>query len=187
MRKNHWVSAGLFVGLLALGGAALAEHVSRSPTQVASSDTGSDQAFLARALGVNELELTLGKMAAERGNAPEIRAMGKKMTENHTELGRRLSDLAQQLHGTATPVLSTEQQSTVRRLSSLSGSAFDTSFKSTVDAGHVQELAMYRNAVSQVAAPGLRALAERRVTTLEQTSANSTNVASRAKPEKDEW
>jgi hypothetical protein len=41
-------------------------------------------------------------------------------------------------------------------------------FKQTVDAGHVKELALYRDEVGRANDPQLRALAETRVETLEK-------------------
>jgi len=184
MRKKYWMSAGLCVALLSPEGMTFAQGSSPPPTQTEAADARGDQAFLERALGVNQVELALGEMAAERGNAPEVKAMGKTMVEKHSELGRQLADLARRSHASEAPQLSTEQQSTVAHLASLSGSAFDASFKQTVDAGHVQELAMYRDEVSHAVDPELRALAERRVSTLEQTV---TKPDPKSAEPKDEW
>jgi len=130
-----------------------------------------DQAFLKQALGVNELELRLGRLAAERASTPELKAMGQRMVQKHTELGGKLSELARQAGASGDAELSPEQQETLARVESQSGSAFDAAFKETVDSGHVKELAMYQDEVSHAASPQLRALAEQRVTALQQSMA----------------
>jgi putative membrane protein len=184
MRMMQWTRAGFCAALLLSGGVAFAEG-SSPPPQTENAYATSDREFLASALRVNQVELTLGRMAAERGSTPDVKAMGAKMVQKHTELGGQLTDQARRLGVSAAPALSPEQQSTVDRLASLSGSAFDKSFKETIDAGHVRELAMYRDEASHTVDPGLRDLAQRRVATLEQTVAQASQVP-KAKP-KNDW
>ena len=185
MRIMQWARAGFCAALLLSGGAAFAEGPSPPAPQTENAYATSDREFLASALRVNHVELTLGRMAAERGSTPDVKAMGAKMVQKHTELGGQLTDQARRLGVSAAPELSPAQRSTVDRLASLSGSAFDKSFKETVDAGHVRELAMYREEASHTVDPGLRDLAQRRVATLEQTVAQTSQVP-KAKP-KNDW
>ncbi len=146
-----WVKTGLCAGVLLAGGAAMAQ---------------SDGEFLTRALRVNQLELKLGKMATERASTPEVKAMGAKMVKKHTEIGQRLSEMAQQAGVSGNPAPLPEDQATYTRLASLPTGDFDKSFKQTIDAGHVQELAMYRDEVSRATSPRLRALSQERVAAL---------------------
>jgi putative membrane protein len=185
MRIMQWTRAGICAALLLSGGVSFAEGSSPPPPQMENADAKSDREFLASALRVNQVELTLGQMAAERGSTPEVKAMGAKMVQKHTELGGQLTDQARRLGVSGAPELSPDQRSTVVRLASLSGGAFDKAFKETVDAGHVQELAMYRGEASHTVDPGLRDLAQRRVATLEQTVAQA-GQAAKAKP-KNDW
>jgi putative membrane protein len=181
MRKTKWINAGLFAGLLGSGGVLLTQV---SPSGAAETRYEGDQEFLGQALGVNQLELALGRLAVERAGAPEVKEMGRKMVQNHTELGRLLSELAEQSGVAENPELSPEQRAIYDRLASQSGTAFDTSFKQAVDAGHVKELAMYRNEVSRAANPQLRALAERRVAKLQETVGQA---EAPKKKHKNEW
>jgi putative membrane protein len=185
MNKMYWMGAGLCAGLLLSGGAAFAQGSSPTPAKTEHGDAASDREFLTRALRVNRLELELGQMAARRATTPEVKAMGEKMVQKHTEFGQQLSELAQRSGASAAPELSTDQRNTYVRLESLSGRNFDESFKQTVDAGHVDELAMYRDEVSRAVDPQLAALAQRRVATLEQTVAQA-NPATQAK-HKNDW
>jgi putative membrane protein len=185
MRMMQWTRAGICAALLLSGGVSFAEGSSPPPPQTENADAKSDREFLASALRVNQVELTLGQMAAERGSTPEVKATGGKMVQKHTELGGQLMALAQRLGVSGAPELSPDQRSTVVRLASLSGGAFDRAFKETVDTGHVQELAMYRGEASHTVDPGLRDFAQRRVATLEQTVAQA-GQAPKAKP-KNDW
>jgi putative membrane protein len=161
--------AGLFVSMATLAGA--------GETQ----PQGGDGPFIEQALAVNELELDLGKLAVLRAASLEVKAMGEKMVEKHTQLGKQLSQLAQQSGVSGTPSLSSEQRAIVERVSSQNGPAFDKTFKSIVDDGHVKELAMYRAEVDRASNPELRALAQDRVTKLQATVAQQTPAPKKKK------
>lgn len=185
MRKMQWVSAVIFAGLLFSESTSFADG-SSPPTQSPKEAAPSDRDFLVRALSVNQLELVLGQMAVERGTTPEVRAIGEKMVQKHTEFGRQLSALAQLTPTSEAPKLSAAQQTRVVHLASLSGKDFDKSFKDTVDVGHVEELAMYRDEASHAVDPRLRALAQDRVATLQKTVAKA-GQAMAAAPKKQDW
>ncbi len=165
MRRARWIVVGGCTGLLLAGGPVLAKE---GAADTGTQRSGDDREFVGRALGVNALELELGRLAATRSSTPELRAKAQKMVENHTKIDRQLRDVAHQAGLSGEPVLSAEQNKTLARVKAQPASDFDTVFKQTVDSGHVEELAMYRNEVSRTANPQLRALAEQRVTALEQ-------------------
>jgi putative membrane protein len=176
MRRTRWIVIGGCTGLLLLaGGSVLAKD---RPAGAGTQPATGDREFLTRALGVNELELQLGRVAAERSSTPELRAKAQKMVDNHTKLGRQLHDLAQQEGLTGEPALSAEQSKMLAKVKSQPASDFDAVFKQTVDSGHVEELAMYRSEVSRAANPQLRELAEQRVASLEQAVSAAQQPAS---------
>ena len=111
--------------------------------------------------------------------------MGEKMVQKHTQLAQQLGELAQINPASEPPTLTADQQKTVARLAAVSDPEFDGSFKSTVGAGHVDELAMYRDEVSRAADPRLRALATGRVTALEQSLASASQAS--VPPQKRGW
>ncbi len=156
-------SRAVLATLLLSGGAALAPRAEAQAQRPAG-----DRAFLERALGVNELEVRLGHLAAERGVSPEVKAAGQKMIANHTALRQELSALAKRAGGTGVAELTPEQRAAFDRVASQPASGFDAEFRRTVDAGHVRELAMYRDEAGRASSPELRAFAERRVASLEQ-------------------
>lgn len=133
----------------------------------------SDSGFLEQALGVNELELQLGQLATERGSSAELKETAKKMVEKHTSLGKQLSALSKQAGGSGVARLTAEQEETLKAMRAEPARSFDASFKKTVDAGHVDELAMYRAEVDRASDPALRALAQDRVTALERAVAEA--------------
>jgi putative membrane protein len=178
-----WIKTGLFAGMVMSGSVALADD---SPTRPSAERyENGDQEFLEQALGVNQLELQLGQAAAERATTSEVKSMGQKMVQKHTELGQQLAALARQSGGSGNAQLSPEQRSTFDRVTSQSGSAFDSVFKEVVGAGHVKELAMYEREVSRATNPKLRELAQGRVTKLQQTVAQAESP--KTKRAKHDW
>ena len=167
--------------LLSSGGIALAD---RAPAPTKQHESG-DREFLDKALGVNQLELQLGQLAAQRATTAEVKAMGAKMLEKHTELGKQLADLARQAGGSGEAALTSDQRATYDRVAAQSGSALDSMFKDVVDAGHVKELAMYRDEVSRAKSSELRELAQRRVAKLEETVAQAKAAKPKAEPTQD--
>jgi putative membrane protein len=129
--------------------------------------TASDQQFLQQALGVNELELQLGRVAAQRAATPQVQALGQGMVQKHTRQGEELGAMARQSGLSGTAQMTPEQRQVLARMQSEPASSFDSAFKQTVDALHRNELAMYQQEATRTADPQLRAFAERRVTALQ--------------------
>ncbi len=177
--RTKWIHLGLCTGMLLSGGVALADAPRRDPA--ATQHENSDREFLDKALGVNQLELQLGQLAAKRATTTEVKTMGQKMVEKHTEFGQQLAELARKAGGSGTAQLSSDEREIYDRVAKQSGSAFDAVFKEVVDAGHVQELAMYRVEVSRAKSPALRDLAQRRVAKLEETVAGAKAPAPKPK------
>ena len=107
------------------------------------------------------------------------------MVEKHTEFGKQLADLARQAGGSGDAALTSDQRAIYDRVAAQSGSALDSMFKEVVDAGHVKELAMYRDEVSRAKSSALRELAQHRVTKLEETVAQAKAAKSKAEPKQD--
>jgi putative membrane protein len=169
MRRTRWIEAGLCAGLLLSGRGALGQAL---PPPVAQPQrAASDQQFLQQALGVNELEVQLGRLATQRASTPQVKAMGEKMVQKHTKQGPQLSELARQSGLSGTPQLSPEQRDTLAVMESEPASSFDSAFKQTVDTEHLRELAMYQGEVARTTNPQIRAFAERRVAELQPAGA----------------
>lgn len=184
MRNVTVMTAGICAGLLFAARASRADGATPPAGQTAAAPADAD--FLARALGVNQTEIVLGQMAVKRGTTPEVRATGEKMVQRHSDLGRQLRALAN-LDAAAPVTLSPAQQRTVARLAATPASDFDRAFKTTVDEGHVEELAMHRQAASHAVDPRVRALAAGRVTALEQSLATARAAAASTAPRRRDW
>ena len=81
MRNVQWISAAFCAGLLLSTGASFAQGASPPTTRSPSVAAPTDTPFLVRALGVNQLELVLGRMAIKRATTPEVKAMGERQAQ----------------------------------------------------------------------------------------------------------
>jgi putative membrane protein len=180
--RTRWMNMALCGGLLLSGGIVLADPPAK-PAQT--QNDRADQEFLEKALGVNQLELQLGQLAAQHAFTAEVKAMGQKMVEKHTELGQQLAELSRQAGGSGKVELSSDQRAIYKRVTSQSGAAFDAVFKEVVDAGHVNELAMYQDEVSRAKSPALRELVEHRAAKLKETVAQAEAKKSKSAPKQD--
>jgi putative membrane protein len=165
MHRTSWMRAALCAGLLLSGRGVLGQ--ASPPSAAQPQRAASDQQFLQQALGLNQLELQLGQLATQRATTPEIKALGQKMVQKHTEQGRELSDLAKQSGLSGAAQMTPEQRNTFARMEAEPASSFDSAFKQTVDAIHLKERAMYQDEGGRAANPQLRAFAERRVAALQ--------------------
>ena len=85
------------------------------------------------------------------------------MLETAEVVARQLGELARRTGAPLEPQPTAEEQATYDRLSALPPEAFDAAFREAVDAGHVQELALYRDEAARAGTPELRTLVEQRL------------------------
>lgn len=159
MRTTRWIRAGILSAALATGGTTLAEPPAEA----------GDRGFLTRALATNRGELALGRLAIERAVTPAVRAMGQKMVQKHTELGRQLDERAVRMSVAVAAETSAEERATLARLAALPGGAFDEAFKQTIDDIHRRELALYEAEAKSTTSPELHTLVQGRVISLRKS------------------
>jgi putative membrane protein len=186
MDNKRWIKTGLCAGLLCWVAPAFASDLPAPAAPAQSANAPMDEDFLDHARAVNQLELVLGQMALKRAATAEVKGMAAKMVQKHTALGQQLRELAQLDPASGPPALAAEQEATVARLSTLADRDFDESFKQTVGAVHLQELALYRAEAGRTQSPRLRAFTGGRIEALEQSMARAPQTAS-APPAKRGW
>jgi putative membrane protein len=148
----------------------VAEAQNAPPGAAMQQPAASDRQFLEQMLPLNDFEIRLGQLAAERGSTPELRAKGKKMLDNHRQLGGQLQQYASRFGVTAPSQPSAAQQAELDKLAALSGPAFDSAFQRTIDDAHAQARSLFENQVSSGSDPGLKALAEEKLAKLKAPS-----------------
>jgi putative membrane protein len=80
----------------------------------------------------NTWDIETGSLAVARGSTQAVRDFGKQLTGDHTTVRQQGRDLAHKLHVTPTPPkdfgMAADHAAAIKKLSALTGSAFDRAF-----------------------------------------------------------
>jgi len=127
---------------------------------------GSDRQFIEQMVPLNEFEIRLGQLASARGSTPELRDQGKKMIDNHRQLGSQLQQYSTRWGLTPPTEPTAAQKAELDKLEKLSGPDFDSAFRRQLDDAHAQARTLFQNQVQNGSDPGLKALAEQKLAKL---------------------
>lgn len=101
--------------------------------QAAKSDAHS---FLEKAAEGQQIEISLGQLAAQRAVNERVKEFGAQMAEDHKRAGQQVEELAMKGGMKLSPGLSEERMLKVNRLSQLFGHAFDRAYLSYILEDH---------------------------------------------------
>ena len=121
----------------------------------------SDADFVAMAASGGMLEVELGKVAAQKGNAAEVKKFGQHMVTDHTKANTELKTLADKKKMTVPAKMNAEHQSAFDRISKLSGAEFDKEYMNQMVMDHEKTVAMFEQANQKAADTDLKAFASK--------------------------
>lgn len=118
--------------------------------------------FLKTAAATDEYERQAGRIAATKGQQPQVRAMGQMLVAHHTRLTQELAQAAR-LAGQrpATPILNPGYRKMLDLLQCEQGADFDKLYLQQQHATHVDALGLMRTYATQGREAPLRAAAAR--------------------------
>ncbi|QNF31639.1 DUF4142 domain-containing protein [Adhaeribacter swui] len=114
--------------------------MNETPTSTPAND------FMLKAASGGMMEVTLGKMAQEKGSNADVKAFGKKMEEDHGKANSELKTVAASKNVTLPVELLAEHQKHVDELSKLSGADFDKHYMSMMVEDHQKDIAEFEKA-----------------------------------------
>ncbi|MEZ2354800.1 DUF4142 domain-containing protein [Caballeronia sp. RCC_10] len=121
----RWAATRLLAAFACAGALAVSGcRVMQSGAQVSSTD----QQFMLTAASVGKAEIDLGKLAAERGSSPEVRAFGERMVAEHTRINGELSQIAEAKHVRLLQAMDPANHTVYSELSAMSGADFDREY-----------------------------------------------------------
>jgi len=126
-----------------------------------------DQPFATKAATAGMEEVRLGQLAQQRGSSEAVKEFGKRMEVDHTKAGDQLRSIAQKDNMSLPGDLTHADQSTVDRLSKLSGDAFDKAFAHQMLEDHEGAVALFRREASSGQNPDMKRFAADTLPTLE--------------------
>ena len=137
-------------------GAALlvAGHGFAAPSQA-------DRTFAMKAAQGGLAEVQAGQLASQKAASPQVRQFGQKMVTDHAQANQELQQIAQQENMNLPAKPSASQTSEDRRLSGMSGDAFDKAYISYEVRDHQQDVADFRREAQSGKDPALKGFAQK--------------------------
>lgn len=135
-----------------------AEISTGAPATVAYS---SDPDFVAMAASGGMLEVELGKVAAQKGAAAEVKKFGQHMVTDHTKANNELKALADKKKISVPAYMSADHKATFDRVSGLSGKDFDREYMAQMVTDHEKTVSLFEQANQQAQDADLKAFASK--------------------------
>ncbi|HET9835190.1 MAG TPA: DUF4142 domain-containing protein [Rhodanobacteraceae bacterium] len=130
--------------------------------------SSSDTSFARKAAQGGMAEVAMGKLAESHAQSADVKAFGQKMVQDHSAANDKLKAVAEQEHIQLPTQPSSKDQSTINRLSSLHGAAFDKAYTRTMLKDHEKDIAEFKQEARQGGGSPVQSFAKATLPTLEQ-------------------
>lgn len=117
--------------------------------------------FVATLNQVGLLEIALGKVSQKNSSNKDVKEFGAYMTKSHTQIGKMLKSAAAKQKIPVTKTLNGSNTATLKKLSALTGTAFDTTYIPAMVDGHTEVLAMLKKFSATTSDPVLKKFAQK--------------------------
>jgi putative membrane protein len=118
-----------------------------------------DKEFATKAAQGNMSEVSLGSMAAQKGESADVKTFGNRMVNDHGKALDELKQLAQNKGLTLPTDVSAEQKATADKLSKYSGKQYDKAYADTMADDHEKDAKEFEKASKDAKDPDLKAWA----------------------------
>lgn len=146
LKQSHVITCLAMAAALGLTSASAQTVAPSNRSSQATSDpriTQADQHFLTEAIQGDLAEVSMGKLAQEKGQADDVKQFGQMLQQDHGDHLKQAEQMAQQMGVAAPHSPNARQQATQQKLEKLSG-AFDKEFKQAMVKDHQEDIAKYR-------------------------------------------
>jgi putative membrane protein len=127
-----------------------------------------DQHFMKEAAIGGMAEVELGRMAAEKAQASEVKQFGQKMVDDHGKANDELKSLAKDKNVMLPTEIDAKHKAVADRLSKLSGDAFDRAYMQAMLKDHREDVAAFRTESKSGKDSEVKSWAAKTLPTLEQ-------------------
>lgn len=138
VRRHLPVSIGY---KLAAGAAAITLLASTSAVTMAAS---ADSTFLRNAIRGDIAEVEMGQLAMQKSQDADVKALGQMLVTDHGQAKTEAETVAKTLKVHVPTTANKQQTAEYRKLSGLSGKAFDKEFANFMVAAHNKDIAMFQ-------------------------------------------
>ena len=108
-----------------------------------------DRSFVTHVAMANSAEVELGKLAADKGGSQGVKDFGNMMVTDHGGAQSQLKAIAGSLSLNAPDSIDAKHLALKKKLSGLSGAAFDKEYVSAMINGHREVIAMFEKQASE--------------------------------------
>jgi len=122
----------------------------RTGSMVSGLDT-SDRTFVKKAAQGRMAEVEMGKLASERASDPDVKKFGQRMVDDHTKANDQLKQVASSKNITLPESLNAKDEATMKKLSALSGAAFDRTYMRGMVTDHTKDVSAKDPAIKDFA------------------------------------
>jgi len=126
------------------------------------------QQFISKAIQGNLAEVTLGKLAQEKGESEGVRSFGQMLATDHATANEKATVVAQAIGVQPPTEPSKAQKATYDRLAKLSGSAFDREFVRHMVVDHRKDIREFHAATTKQKDERVREFAQQTLPTLQK-------------------
>ena len=117
-----------------------------------------DKKFVQKAAVDGMFEVEAGKVAAEKGTSPDVKAFGQRMVDDHTKANNELTQIAQGKGMAAPKGLDKKRKDQLDKLSKPSGADFDKQYITTMVKAHQEAVKAFSNEADKGKDPDNRGL-----------------------------
>lgn len=128
--------------------------------------SGRDRAWLITAHQTNLAEVQAGELAERKGTTAAVRAAGRMLVTDHTQLDKKVVAVAHAVGVSLPEAAAPEDAAAASRFADESGAAFDHDFTSTLITGHQEVIAATQTEIGKGLAPQVTRLARQSLPTL---------------------
>ena len=132
--------------------------------------------FVRTALMNDMMEKQLGKMAAERGNSPEVKNLGTTIAEGNSDANMKLQDIARSMNVDVPQQLDQEHQKKLDELKTESSNQFTQDFLNTVIKSYQKNIESYQEAKNMTGNDQLNSWIESRLPELQKHLSKAQNL-----------
>ena len=125
-----------------------------------------ERKFVVTAAQGNLMEVSAGKLAAQRASDPAVREFGQRMVTDHTAANEGLKSLADSKNVTLPDAVSDDQHAALGKLEGLNGIDFDKAYAQLMVNDHVEDIGDFEKEVKSGKDPDLKAFAQETLPTL---------------------
>ncbi len=130
--------------------------------------TGEDKEFLKNASEMGWTEVELGKLAVEKGTAPDVKALGSKMVADHNKANADLIILAKQKGVELGHQPTVLQKRMLAAFEGKTGAEFDKEFREHARKDHEKAIKTFTDAAKDSKDPDVKAYAAKNLAMLQE-------------------